>query len=240
VLWENTYYGGHKRVFINDDSNLSPGWTDKGWVLCGFDADGTYRFCPASGPCAPGVNFNDVASAVGVHPGPDYQKWKANHPSLEPTVTLFADANQQGSSLTLTTGIYPDLGVYGLNDAISSVRFGGARMLPTAPPAAPISSIPVILKLHSAAQGAAQNCDEADQVITLVEPSPDLGADYGFNDTTSFIEVLSGPTRPVEERIDLYADVGYQGSTQTFYGQPLSTDLTGAFNDVLSSVSWQR
>lgn len=61
--------------------------------------------------------FNDIASAVVVRPGPNF------NPHLLYKVTLYADWNYRGWLLPLTLGVYPNLHNYQLADATSSVKF---------------------------------------------------------------------------------------------------------------------
>ena len=140
VLWQNTNFGGVKREFVTDIDNLK-----------------TY-------------SFNDMTSAVGVHPGPDYEAWKLAHPNQEPTVTLFQNATGQGKALVLQTGQYPDLKIYGMNDKVSSLYFRNTQQGIISPQgtAATFSSIPFVILLTANSSP-----------LWLVESTQNLAADYG-------------------------------------------------------------
>jgi hypothetical protein len=113
VLWEHPDFGGRKRLFTTDVSDLSQ------------------------------VAFNDTASAIGVHPGPDYASFKAANGGREPTVAVYEHSNFGGAFSILTIGSYPNIHrMLNLGDAISSVRFNP-------PPAIPgtIAPIPLVVEL---------------------------------------------------------------------------------------------
>ena len=107
ALWEHAGFGGRKRLLVEDTPNL---------IL---------------------QAFNDTASAIGVHPGPDYAAWKAAHGGKEPTVGFYEHVNYGGAVLILTTGAYANIHLlFNFGDQISSVRFN-----PTPPGAGTISPI---------------------------------------------------------------------------------------------------
>jgi hypothetical protein len=149
VLWKNEHFGGAKRELIIDTPNLKD------------------------------QNFNDSASSVGVHPGPDYATWKSMNGGKEPTVTLFSDIGGQGKSITLSTGIYSNLKSLGMDDSVSSVYFNTSNPQSFAAegPAAPFPSIPFAIELT----------DNAGHEAWLVEPTRSISADYG----SEFTEVSS-------------------------------------------------
>src|SRR5262249_6669340 len=122
VLWDDIYFGGNKRQFVQDEPYLGPGQTYS--YVCNEinPASGKPTLCGWSGNCLAGPDFNDRASAIGVHPGPDYQAYIAQN-GQEPTVTLYTDADYHGPSLTLRAGTYSNLVSLGFNDVISSIRF---------------------------------------------------------------------------------------------------------------------
>jgi hypothetical protein len=234
VLWENANFGGRKRVFVDNQGTLANGTTDRTWQCSG---SGDQQFCAMD--CTSGPDFNDMASAVGVHPGPDYQSF-INRTGRQPTVTLFADAGFSGRSIKLAAGTYNDLSSLGFNDTASSLAIdytqalGPATILPTGT-ATPFPSIPYVVRLHSASYDRKQACQEADTVITLVESSADLAGDYGFNDVTSWVEVLGG-TAGFGSSVKLFTDPGFGGSF-------ISTSTIGdwkvadsGFGDLTSSV----
>ncbi len=225
VLWEHVNFGGTKRVFVRDEPNLADGWT-KGAI------------------CQAGAKFNDKASALGIHPGPDYEKWKARNGGQEPTVFLWSDINYGGYLLQVQTGAYPDLTIYGFNDVASSVQFNTTgdifNLKPPAYPVARIDPIPLVLKLHTAgfAQASGGYCGEADNVMTLVESTQNIQSQYdgAFNDSISWIEVLMGPSWTPASSVTVFKDFNFSNASRT-YSAPSDAKLDAdGFNDVLSSV----
>lgn len=233
VLWEQVNFGGTKRLFVRDEPNLADGWT-KGAI------------------CQAGAKFNKKASAVGVHPGPDYDSWKARNGGQEPTVFLWSevDFGQNPSSflLQLQTGGYPDLSVYGFNGVASSVQFNDAgtdtfNLKPPAFPVARIAPIPEVLRLHTAGflQASGGNCGEADNVMTLVESSVSIAGEYGdaFAGSVSWVEVLMGPDWKPGNSITVFNGTNFEAnsSDSRTYNAPSDAKLDAdGFNDVLSSV----
>jgi hypothetical protein len=155
------------------------------------------------------ANFNDVASSIGVHPGPDFD------PASQFSVSVFSDSNFQGKELCLSAGTYPDLKDYDFNDCISSVRFNGANsrnpglyingvfQAAVGPQAAAqaISPIPAVVQLfvpHSWRTGVAGLGPGYSNFhyITVVQSEPDLGANYGseFSNSVTRAVVAVGPS----------------------------------------------
>jgi hypothetical protein len=183
VLWEDKNFGGSKRIFVIDDDNLA---TDQG---------------------VPSADFNDKASAVGVHPGPNFNQ------AAVFTVSLFSDAEFQGKELVLGAGAYSDLKEMDFNDCVSSVRFNapaarkpglyinGVLQFGVQPPsgAATIAPIPAIVQLYVAHNynlgGPGSPSIHSFHVATIVETSADIGADYGgqFSGSAVQAKVVAGP-----------------------------------------------
>src|SRR5215469_9630020 len=94
VLWENVNYGGRKRLLFEDTPNLGL------------------------------LGFNDTASAIGIHPGPDYAAWQAANGGQAPFALLYKDNDYQGSGMGLAGGVNTLvlLPPFDFNDSISSVR----------------------------------------------------------------------------------------------------------------------
>lgn len=226
VLWEHTNFGGAKRIFVRDEPNLGDGWA-------------------RDGNCQAGAKFNDRASAVEVHPGPDYDNWKARNNDEEPTVSLWSDANFGGSSLHLQAGAYPDLSVYDFNDVASSVQFHDAgtdtsNLKPPERSTDKIAPISVVARLHTAGfeHASEGHCGEADNVITLVESSPSIGGQYdeAFNDSVSWIEVLEGPNWTATSSLTVFKDADFTSDSKT-YDAPFDARLDADdLNDAISSV----
>lgn len=184
VLWQDINFGGSKRVFVSDDRNLSGNQSDNN------------------------VDFNDKASAVGVHAGPDFNA------AENLTISLFSDAQFGGKELVLGEGIYPNLKNMDFNDCVSSVRFNGQGYKPpglyvngksqgglaAAGPAGTIASIPAIVQLyvpHGNRQGGPGSPSiETYRVVTMVEPSADIGIEYDsqFSGMAKFAKVVPGPS----------------------------------------------
>jgi hypothetical protein len=254
VLWENIGFGGQKREFVRDEPYLGKGWT-WGDLVCwvppsggsagpgpgpnGPGGSGGPPVCSRNPPdCGSGTDFNDAASAIGVHPGPDYDSYRART-GHEPTVTVWSDRDFQGTPIRLAAGGYSDLRGYTFNDTISSLRIDDptTQNLPIQRAqfsVSSFSSIPLVVRLHSAAH--ARLCDDVDKVFTLIEDSADLGGDYNFNDSVSWVEVLRGPSYSVNASVSLFADVNFGGSSiKTTTIGDWDVNLLG-FNDMASSI----
>jgi len=231
VLWEGPNFTGYKRQFVMDEASLGAGWSN------GSD-------------CLRGANFDDQASSVGVHPGPDYETWKIAHGGEEPTVSLWEHRQFAGNHIVLRAGSYPDLGTLGMNDMVSSIRFRDNITFdfPVQAPAfgaATIAQIGTVLKFHTASlqQLAAGYCAAADSVMQLVESSPDLAGQFGggFSSDASWVEMLMGPNYDALKPISLYANTGYNpGSIVDSWAFVRDLDLpnegSGALNDTVRSV----
>lgn len=200
VLWEHPGFGGRRRTFVDDTRDLNQ------------------------------HGFNDRASAVGVHPGPGYEAWKATHGGREPTVTLFEHPGFGGAALTLTNGAYANLDkVYAFGDAISSVRFN-------APPnaAAKIAPVRLIVELfrHPSFQG---------ERAVIIESVPDLRTYLGteWNDVTSSVRVRRGPDFRAGDVVKLLRDPVGPGAPpeQLPLGPGDYADLRAHnFDDVLTAI----
>jgi hypothetical protein len=163
VLWKDVHYNGVKRELVVDTPNLDL-----------FD-------------------FNDATSSVGVHPGPDYARWKMEHGGREPTVTLYADVGGRGNSIVLRTGIYPDLKQFNMNDKVSSVYLSDSQSLALSPTgtAAPFNAIHFVVVLYTG----------KDKRLWLIESTQSLHDDYGsqFNDSAvSALVVTRSSASPPE------------------------------------------
>jgi hypothetical protein len=227
--------GGKKRVFDDDAADLSGGTTDRFTTIC--QGSGDQRVCWFD--CGRGVDFTERASAIGVHPGPDYQAFIART-ARQRTVTVYTDADFRGNHVRLPVGVYSDLRGLGINDAISSLAIDdqttlGQISVASAGSPAPFKSIPFVVKLHSGSFARRQACQEADTVVTLVESSASLGGDYGFDESASWVEILGG-TAGFGAKVSLFSDAGFGGGsiTSATIGD---WQLDGAgFNDVTSSI----
>jgi Beta/Gamma crystallin len=173
--------------------------------------------------------FDNRTSAVGVHPGPDYESWKRAHGGQEPTVGMYEQPGFRGAVLTLTAGAYPDIGfLHNFNDAVSSVRIN-----PTPPAAATIAPIPVVVELF-------QERAFGGRRATIVEDVRDLAAYLGggFGDAVSSVRVRQGPSYSRGARTELYPEPGFTGNPLRLEPGEYP-DLDAApfrFEDVISSV----
>jgi hypothetical protein len=233
VLWEHDNYGGTKRVFVGDESNLRPG-----------NAEGRYDWngYTVYWPCQTGADFDNMASAVGVHPGPDFAAY-VQREGHEPTVTLWSDPGFGGSSITLRAGAYPSLAQLGMNDVVSSLRLPGDSFGVRSSPftAATIAPIKSVVRVHTT--WPSDRCSRPDHTMTIVESSTNLLAEYGgsFNDSISDVEVLRGPNAvPFVSRVTLFNDLTFTGLNFNLFS-PGYRDLgTSIWNDRLSSIFIER
>lgn len=198
ALWENVGFSGRKRLVVEDTSNL---------VL---------------------QVFNDKASAIGVHPGPDYNAWKAAHGGKEPTVGLYDDVNFGGAVLILTTGAYANIHLlHNFGDQISSVRFN-----PTPPGAGTIAPIPLVVELFADANFTGNR-------IVVVEDSSNVISDFGseFNDVVTAVRVKQGPSFVAGKQAQLFRDINFLGGKIDLPpGDYPNIGASHGFNDVVSSI----
>jgi hypothetical protein len=205
ALWEHVAFGGRHRLVVADTPWL--GYQD----------------------------FNDLTSSVGVHPGPDYEQWKAQHGGEEPTVQLYQDVNYGGAALVLTTGSYSSIHLlYNFGDVISSVRMpagpdAGAQHSPV--PANPIAPIPLVVTIWKDIKFNGSHA-------VIVENMPWIGGYLGndWNDVISAVRVEPGPNYN-GERARLFRDAGWLGgSIDLDVGDYPNIGQSHGFNDVTSSV----
>ena len=133
--------------------------------------------------------------------------------------TLYRGARYQGTQVKLTEGRYPDLGVYGLNDAVSSIDLS----LPEPPPRRPR---PMLILFSE------KNLDGSELSVSFDEP--DLRASrlnwQNFNDSASSALVFEGTWT-------LYQHVDFQGTSMRL--EPGYYPDLGVYglNNAVSSVS---
>jgi hypothetical protein len=198
ALWEHAGFVGRRRVVVANTPNL---------VLQGF---------------------NDIVSAVGVHPGPDYAAWKAAHGGKEPTVGLYEHVNYGGAVLTLTAGAYANIHrLFNFGDVISSVAIN-----PALPMAAAITPIPLVVEIFEHANFDGRRA-------AIVEDVPNVPAYLGweFNDLVTAVRVKPGPNYTPGVKAQLFRDVGFLGgSIQLDPGDFPNIGASHGFNDVVSSI----
>jgi len=199
ALWEHAGYRGRRRLIVEDTPRLAL------------------------------QDFDDQVSAVGVHPGPDYEAWKAAHGQKEPTVGLYEHVNYGGATLILTAGGYPNIHrVYNFGDVVSSVRVN-----PAPPSVHKIAPIPLIVELY-------EHIGFAGNRAVIVEDVPDIPRYLGpeFNDVVSSVRVKPGPDYSPGKQAQLFRDVGYSGSSMRLGpGDYPNISTSHGFSDVVSSIS---
>jgi hypothetical protein len=198
ALWEHVGFGGRRRLIIDDTVSL---------VQHGF---------------------NDMASSIGVHPGPDYATWKSANNGREPTVSLYEHAGYGGAALTLTAGAYANIHVlYNFGDIISSVRFNAPHTQ-----AATISPIKLIVELYEHANFMGRKAVIVENVSNIIAY---LGSDW--NDIVTAIRVRQGPNFAAGNVAKLFRDVGFfGGSINLAPGDYPNIGASHGFNDIISSI----
>ena len=198
ALWEHPNYTGRRRLVVEDIRDLTR------------------------------LSFNNIASSVGVHPGPDYTAWKAANGGKEPTVGLYADTNYGSAVLMLKAGGYPNIRtLYNFEDTISSVKFNPAILV-----AHSITPVPLIVELYK--DGFNGN------YIVVVENCPDISAVFGsdFNDVTTAVRVKKGPDWTAGNVAKLFRNTDYnpQPGIDLPPGDYPNIGTSHSFNDVVSSI----
>lgn len=197
VLWEHPEFRGRKRLFTTSVSDLS-------------------QFA-----------FNDTASAIGVHPGPDYASFKAANGGREPTVAVYEHSNFGGAFSILTIGSYPNIHrMLNLGDAVSSIRFNP-------PPAIPgtIAPIPLVVELF-------EHQNFGGRRLVVVENSRNIAADFGseFNDVASSVRITAGPNFAAGDEARLFRDTDFRGGEVELPPGDHRDLGVRNFNDVVSSI----
>jgi hypothetical protein len=216
ALWEGAGYQGRKRLVVEDTPNLDL------------------------------LGFNDQASAVGIHPGPDYAAWQAAH-GQAPFAVLYDDNDYESNGWIMTGGL-PDIG---------ALNFGGISSVRICPPItrdtvdvyelglidlgnpgrdefqtvdATIAPIPLVVELYVDALFRGHR-------IVVVEDSASLAGDFGaeFAGSVSSVQVLAGPNYAGQVAV-LWNIVDFTGRA---IGLPPGSypDLTPlGFNDAAQSI----
>lgn len=152
VLWDDFNFAGRRRYFVNDTPSLSQ------------------------------YEFDNATKSFGVHPGPDYESWKAAHGGQEPRVTLYEHDNKGGASASFTAGAYPNWPAL-KNFLISSVAFNADAGLPKQ-----IAPIPLIVELF-------QDINFGGKSVVIVENIAEISRYLGqeWHDRTSSARIRRGP-----------------------------------------------
>jgi hypothetical protein len=199
ALWEQKNFGGRRRLFAQDEPDL-----------------------PLEG-------FNDATHAVGVHPGPDYASYKAQHGGQEPIIGLYQDTFFGGAELILTQGSYPNIDlVYNFGGVVSSVKIFQAPR----PPAATIAPIPFILHVW---KDAGRSGDAAQIVESVNNVASYLGGDWSNQISSLFIQTT--PQFTGQQQIILFEkDVFNGGQLPLQLGRDYSDLALWGFNDKTNSI----
>lgn len=188
ALWQHSGYGG-RRVLLTEDT-----------------------------PILSRFNFNDITSAIGIHPGPDFD------PAAHYAVAFYEHANYGGARIVLTPGAYPSLSPWNFNDKISSVDFNPKPNVPV------ISPIPLVVELYEHSNYRGKKC-------IILEDVADIHSYAEFGDIVSSVKVFRGPNYTPGKKAVLYRDVNYRGgSIELDVGSYPNIGTTHGFNDVLSSI----
>ncbi len=196
ALWEGSGFHGHKRLLVEDTPKLDL------------------------------LEFNDVAQAIGVHPGPDYDAWKNANGGQAPFVVLYEEESYQGRGLVLEGGmgnLDTLIQDYDFHNRASSLRIcppilrkdvdlhflgvvGDPQRTPTLD--ATIAPIPLVVELYV-------DVGFKGKKLVVVENSSNLAADFGdvFRASASSVQVIKGP--------NYNGEVARLFPHEGFNGQPL-------------------
>ena len=207
ALWENVDYSGTRRLIVSDISNLGA------------------------------MNFDNKASAIGIHKGPNYDAWKIANGGNEPMVAFYSSINYNLEPLLLTTGAYANIhNQLGFGNVISSIRFNPSNPSSSAPttsnPAHTIGNIPLKVTLYN-------NAFFSGYMATVLQDIPDTGQYLGreFHDSVTNIRIEPGPNYQTSSRVDVCEHFNYGGNC---YRLGLGSFDIGSnpfdFNDKLDSI----
>ena len=190
ALWENVGYQGHRLLLSEDAPRLSA------------------------------FGFDNKTSAIGIHPGPDFDEGK------EYKISFFQHAGYAGEQLVLEPGGYPSLvAPYGFNDKISSVRFEKG-----VPQAHAISPIPLVVEAFA-------DKDFAGRKVLIYENVYNLHSYADFGDRISSVRVHQGPDFKQGDEVKMYRDVAWEGGGISLApGSYANLHTTHHFGDVVSSM----
>jgi hypothetical protein len=162
------------------------------------------------------MDFDNTASAIGIHAGPSYTVDEAS----AATISFFDDPHFGGIELVLPPTNHPDLEFYGFPERISSWRYNppGTRKpgmyrasgeeIATPPvgavtPSKLIAPIPLVVQIFNGSSGYvadpvtdySNGSDNNQRCVSLVEDSWNLAADFGpeFDQASEAVVVWKGP-----------------------------------------------
>lgn len=191
VLWEHTGFGGRRLALTDDTPDL-----------------GVY-------------GFHDMASAIGIHPGPNYVAGTKHE------VSFYEHSLYGGAQLVLTgPACYPSLiRPHNFNDVISSVKLNHG-----APGTATITPIPVVVELY-------EHTNYTGRKFIVVQNIGNLHTYGAFGDIVSSAKVMQGPNFVLGKKAKLSRDVGGGGgSIELAPGNYPDLHASHGFGDVCSSV----
>jgi len=198
VLWQHSSYGGIRCPLLRNTPNL----TDYG--------------------------FNDMTSAIGIHPGPNYD------PNVTYRVGFFEASSYRGCRLVLAQGAYPCVSrPYNFSDIISSVRIypplnGRVSLNPVDAPT--IRPIPLVVELY-------QHSNYRGRRLNVVENIPNIHSYANFGDLVTTVRVTQGPNYTSGIKTRLFRDVNYRGGyVELDVGNYPNIGTSHGFNDVVSSI----
>lgn len=191
VLWEHVGYGGRRVVLTEDAPDLRA------------------------------YGFNDTASAIGIHPGPNFD------PQKRYVVSFYEHPNFQGGQLVLGPGGYASLEVpHAMNDRISSVKFGQDIALPHT-----IATVPLVVELY-------EHAGYAGQKRIILQDEPSLQANEGFARIVSSVKIFRGPSYTAGWRVRFYRGINWtdQDILLDPGDYPNLAALAPYFNDAIQSL----
>ncbi|MCP2728154.1 hypothetical protein NJ959_06655, partial [Symplocastrum sp. BBK-W-15] len=155
--------------------------------------------------------MTDTVSSLKIRPGPNFD------PNAHYEVSFYRDPNYISSQLVLKPGEYGDIHYPPIQfgDAISSVKFNQG-----VPPATPLTPIPVVAELYSAANYGGRK-------LIIFENVDNLATYSAYDNLTYSVKVFAGPNYTAGDKIRLY---------DTFSGSGTYIDLEpGEYPDLTKS-----
>ncbi len=191
VLWEHSGYGGRRIVLTEDTPDL-----------------GVY-------------GFHDMASSIGIHPGPNYVAGTRHQ------ISFYEHSLYGGAQLILEgPGAFPSLiRPYNFNDVISSVNFSQG-----APGTGTISPIPVVAELY-------EHANYGGRKFLVLQNISNLHTYAAYGDVVSSVKVMEGPNFVAGKKLKLCRDLGgVGGCIELAPGNYPNLHTSHAFGDVCSSA----
>lgn len=191
ALWENSGYTGRRLILTEDTPNLRI------------------------------YDFDNRASSIGIHPGPNYI------PGKKYEVSFFDSRGYEGGKLVLTgPDGYANLDrPYHFEDVISSVKFSPDNNIYS-----PGTPIPVVVELY-------EDPNFRGRKLIVVENIENLHTYAAFGDIVSSVKVFPGPNFSEGRRVRLFSEIGGGGSSLPLSpGSYPDIQLSHNFGDICSSI----